>query len=170
MIPRAGTLQVAGLDSERFRLADSRGLRDVGANLTRRYGIDLTPLVEALQTRDISADAAVDDVARSADWVLTEPTAVWAHDFARSAVRRGEVVEVPLTVVRDGVLNSVAAFWAADLDATTSINTAPGGPTGAWTQVVHRLPPRTAAAEDRVTVGVHLDPMADAPLRVLAQW
>jgi predicted RNA methylase len=170
MIPRAATLLVAGLDSERFRQADSRGLGEVVANLSEHYEIDLTPLVEALETRDISADAYAHDVARSADHVLTEPMAVWTHDFACSAVRRGEVVEVPLTVVQDGVLNSVVAFWTAELDATTLISTAPGSPIGAWTQVVHRLPPRTVAAEDRVTVGVHLDPMADAPLRVLAQW
>jgi hypothetical protein len=85
-------------------------------------------------------------------------------------VRRAEVVKVPLIIVRDGVVNGVAAFWTADLDATTSIDTSPGAPAGAWTQVVHRLPPRPSAAGDRVTVGVHLDPMADASLRVLADW
>lgn len=170
MIPRAVTLLVAGVESERIRRFDERRLDDLVDHLGQRYELDLAPLLVALRTRDSSSDSYVHDVAEGPDNVLTEPATVWTHDFRRSDVRRGEVVRVPLTMVRDGVLNGVAAFWTADLDATHTISTAPDAPRGAWKQVVHRLPPRSVAAGERATVGVHLDPMADAPLRVLSEW
>lgn len=171
MIPRAVILSVAGMHSERFCAVEAaaRRLDAVVTDLADAYDLDLQPLLRALEARDVSGDRSWQDRAAAGDRILTEPAVVWRHEFIRGTGEHGGIFPVRLVAIEDGTLNGVAAFWTAVLDGETTIGTALGVPPGAWTRIVHRVPARGVRAGTIVTVGVQLDPMADAPVRVVCE-